>query len=280
MWMLVFPGLVGMLVFAVGLQARRDDLLLIWRQPWLLARSFAAMYLLVPLVAVAMVSVFDLPAHTRAALLLLAISAGAPLLPRRLIGLGSNPAYAFGLVVAASLLAVFTVPLSLVLLARWLPVELAISPGRVAVTLGISFLLPLLAGMLIGRLFPRQAARLAEPLFRVGMIALAIGLAALLIINRQILAHLGLPTFLTFAGFSLAALAIGHFLGGTCHRLPLAVACATRHVNLVLVITVAVRGPRAMAMVCVYLIVSLSNSLLYTRLVRGWQQRADRLPQQ
>lgn len=115
MWMLVAPGLDGMLVFAAGLQARRDDLLLIWRQPWLLARSFAVMYLLVPPVAVATVSVFDLPAHTRAALLLLAISAGAPLLPRRLIGLGSNPAYAFGLLVAASLLAVFTVPLSLAL---------------------------------------------------------------------------------------------------------------------------------------------------------------------
>ena len=276
MWMLVFPGLVGMLVFAAGLQARRDDLLLIWRQPWLLARSFVAMYLLVPLVAVAMVSVFDLPAHTRAALLLLAISAGAPLLPRRLIGLGSNPAYAFGLLVAASLLAVLTVPLSLALLAPWLPVELAISPGRVAMTLGVSFLLPLLAGLLVGRFLPNLAGRLAEPLFRVGMIALAVGLAVLLIANRQILVHLGLPTFLAFAGFSLVALAIGHLLGGPDHRLPLAVACATRHVNLVLVITAGVRGPRAMAMVCAYLIVSLTTSLLYIRLVRCLQRRVDR----
>ena len=274
MSMPVFPGLVGMLVFAAGLQARRDDLLLIWRQPWLLARSFVAMYLLVLLVllvAVAMVSVFDLPTHTRAALLLLAISAGAPLLPRRLIGLGSNPAYAFGLLVAASLLAVLSVPLSLALLAPWLPVELAISPGRVAVALGISFLLPLLAGMLLGRLLPGPAGRLAEPLSRVGMIALAVGMAVLLVANRQILIHLGLPTFLAFAGFSLAALAIGHLLGGPDHRLPLAVACATRHVNLVLVIIARVRGP-SMAMVCAY----LTNSQFDIRLIRGLQRRVDR----
>ena len=154
--------------------------------------------------------------------------------------------------------------------------ELAISPGRVAVTLGVSFLLPLLIVLLVGRFLPNLAGWLAEPLLRVGMIALAVGMAVLLIANRQILVHLGLPTFLAFAGFSLAALTIGHLLGGSDHRLPLAVACATRHVNLVLVITAGVRGPRAMAMVCAYLIVSLTTSLLYIRLVRCLQRRVDR----
>ena len=145
-------------------------------------------------------------------------------------------------------------------------------------TLGVSFLLPLLIGLLVGRFLPNLAGWLAEPLLRVGMIALAVGMAVLLIANRQILVHLGLPTFLAFAGFSLAALTIGHLLGGPDHRLPLAVACATRHVNLVLVITAGVRGPMAMAMamVCAYLIVSLTTSLLYIRLVRCLQRRVDR----
>ena len=53
------------LVFATGLSATREDLFWIWRHPPLLARSFLAMYILVPLVAITMVLVFDLPRSTR-----------------------------------------------------------------------------------------------------------------------------------------------------------------------------------------------------------------------
>ena len=45
-------------------------------------------------------------------------------------------------------------------------------------------------------------------------------------------------------------------LSGPADRLPLAVTCATRHVNLVLVIIAVVLGPKAMAMVCAYLTTS------------------------
>jgi BASS family bile acid:Na+ symporter len=71
------------------------------------------MYLPVPLVAIVFVAAFDLTWGTQAALLFLSISAGAPLLPRKLIKLGGDPAYVFRLVVATSLLAIITVPLSL-----------------------------------------------------------------------------------------------------------------------------------------------------------------------
>ncbi len=83
------------LVFATGLSATRDDLFWIWRHPPLLARSFLAMYILVPLVAIAMVLVFDLPRGTKIGLLFLSISAGAPLLPRKLIKLGGDACFCF-----------------------------------------------------------------------------------------------------------------------------------------------------------------------------------------
>ena len=67
------------LVFATGLSSTRKDLLWLWHRPILLGRSFAAMYLCVPLIAVAIVSSFDLPGNTKAALLFLSISSGAPL---------------------------------------------------------------------------------------------------------------------------------------------------------------------------------------------------------
>jgi bile acid:Na+ symporter, BASS family len=63
------------LVFATDLSATRDDLFWIWRHPPLLVRSFLAMYILVPLVAITMVLVFDLPRGTEIGLLFLSIPA-------------------------------------------------------------------------------------------------------------------------------------------------------------------------------------------------------------
>ena len=83
------------------------DLTYVWRRPGLLLRSLLAMYVLV-LAALLLVMTWPL-APGKAALLVLAVSAGAPLLPRKLQRFGSD-AYVFGLVVTSSLLAIVVVP--------------------------------------------------------------------------------------------------------------------------------------------------------------------------
>ena len=52
------------------------------------------------------------------------------MLPKKLIKIGGDPAYLFSLVVATSLLAIVTVPLSLSLLRPWLPAGPAPSPHK------------------------------------------------------------------------------------------------------------------------------------------------------
>jgi BASS family bile acid:Na+ symporter len=68
-------------VFGFGLKAKRGDLLYLWRQPRLLVRSLLAMYLAMPLVALAFVSIFDLPMNVKIVLVALSIAPLPPLFP-------------------------------------------------------------------------------------------------------------------------------------------------------------------------------------------------------
>ena len=150
----------------------------------------------------------------------------------------------FSLVVATSLLAIVTVPLSLHLLGHWLPTEISIDPLQVAATIFNTFLLPLAVGMLVRRFSQTLADRICDPLLRVAGAALLLGAFAIIVSSWDMLLALGLPTFLAFAGFTFASLAVGHLLGGTEHHMSLAIACATRHIGLAMLVAAKVRGPK------------------------------------
>ena len=276
MMLLTLKLAIASLVFATGLSATREDLFWIWRHPTLLARSFLAMYVLVPLVAIAMTLAFDLPRATKIGLLFLSISAGAPLLPRKLIKLGGDPSYVFSLVVATSLAAILTVPASLALLQPLLPVEADIDIGRVAATILKTFLLPLAVGMALREFALAWAERLGDPIMRVAGVLLTLGALAFIFTNWRQIAEIGLPSLLAFASFTGLALAIGHWLGGPDegHRSSLAVSCATRHIGLALLIAANVRGPRTLALVAAYLFASALVCIPYIRWRRWAMNRA------
>ena len=100
---------VAVIIFAIGLDSTAKDAAYLWYRPGLLLRSLLAMYILVPLAALVLVKLVTLQPGVEIALLVLAVSAGAPLLPRKLIGIGDG-AYIFSLVVVSSVLAIVLVP--------------------------------------------------------------------------------------------------------------------------------------------------------------------------
>lgn len=271
MMMLVLKLAIGALVFGTGMSASREDLFWIWKKPAVLARAFLAMYVLIPLVAVLIVDNFDLTWGTKAALLFISISAGAPLLPKKLIKIGGDPAYLFSLVVATSLLAIVTVPVSLSLLRPWLPGEAGAEPIQVAGVILKTFLIPLIAGMLVAEFLPRFADKIGDPLMRISGLALAVGAIALIGASWSELRDVSTSTFVAFGGFTLAALLIGHLLGGPEHRSSLAVASATRHIGLALLIAANVRGPKTLVMVAAYLLAAALVSFPYLRWARSRQ---------
>jgi len=258
---------ITVLIFAIGMSATTSDITYVWRRPVLLGKSLLAMYVIVPLVAVLMARGLDLPWGTGAALVVLGTCAGAPLLPKKLVKLGGNPTYIFSLIVATSILAIITVPAGLTLLGGVVSFDTAVVPAEIAATILKAFLVPLGLGMLVRALRPNLADRFGEPLLQGASIVLGLCAVVLLVAGFHLILDVGLPSLLAFAAFTLAALAAGHLLGGPEeeNRTALAVACASRHIGLALLIAANYRGQRTMELVAGYVVSSAIVSIPYLR---------------
>jgi predicted Na+-dependent transporter len=257
---------VTIIIFGIGLDSTLHDAVRLFRHPALLLRSLLAMYVLVPLAAVGLVILLPLPPGAEAGLLVLAVSAGAPLLPRKLLSIGDG-AYTFSLVTVSSVLAVILVPFWLEMLGPLFPRLPRLAPERTALILGESFFLPLLAGMAVRRFFPKFAAWTGGRV--VGLAGLAMTLAAvvLLAVNWHVVLEVKWQGVAALALLILMALVIGHLVGGPNeeNRSALAVACATRHIGVAVVVATALPGGRVAVVISIYIAISVAITLPYTR---------------
>src|SRR5580704_7113943 len=106
---------IMLLVFSLGLETRRNDLTYVLSRPWLLARSFLSIHLIVPVATALMVFAFAINPMVEIALISLAVSPIPPLLPRKAAKL-SDGSYGVGLLVVVALASIVVVPVSVELL--------------------------------------------------------------------------------------------------------------------------------------------------------------------
>jgi BASS family bile acid:Na+ symporter len=269
--LLVLKLSVVALIFAIGLGSTPADLVYLWRRPGQLVRSLLAMYVVVPVAALVMARTLPLPIAVKTAILVLAISAGAPLLPRKLMKLGRE-GYVFSLVVTSSLLAVVAVPAWLQALGTLFGREPDLEPGAVALVIAKSFLAPLVLGMLLRWPLSSVAERLSQWLLGAAGAALTAAGLALLVLHGGALVAVGVVPLLALVATTLVALAIGHALGGPDpdDRTALAVSCATRHVGIAMLAASMVPGPRVAVLVLAYVFASAVVSIPYLR----WRKNA------
>jgi BASS family bile acid:Na+ symporter len=262
---------VAALVLAMGLRAAPSDATWLWRRPSLLLRSLLAMYVLVPGLAFLMATRLPLSGTVKAALLVLAVSAGAPLLARKARRVNGD-AYALSLVATTSLLAIAVVPAWVALMARHFGVSEELPVPAVAMLVGKAFLLPFLAGMAVNALLPTLAERVAPLLYRAAGVILLV--MALILLAGQWRLFVALPgaTFASLVVFLALALLIGHVLGGPDpeDRSVLGIACATRHVGIAAIVAAAYPGPAVAAVVAGYLGASMLVTIPYMR----WRRAA------
>lgn len=261
---------VGAIILAIGTGSTLSELTYLWRRPGLLLRSLLAMYVLVPLAAFLLVTFLPLPVPTKAALLVLAVSAGAPLLPKKL-GPVAGSGYAFSLVVTSSLLAIVLVPAWVALLANHFAVDVEVTPRLVAKALAKALLLPLLIGMSLRAVWPRGADALSERVLRTaGLVLSGCGLL-LLVTHWEVVAQVSIRGAAALIALMTIALAIGHLLGGPHpeDRTTLAIACATRHIGIAVLVATAFPGPRTAVLMAAYLLCSALVSIPYLR----WRRR-------
>src|SRR5262245_57213183 len=104
--------------FGFGLGATTEDLRDLIRQPGRLTRCLLTVFIIVPVVAVALAHAFDFPHAAEVAMIALAISPLAAVIPRNLIKVGNKPSCSVALMAAVASLSIVIVPLLAVLIGR------------------------------------------------------------------------------------------------------------------------------------------------------------------
>jgi predicted Na+-dependent transporter len=262
---------VGLMILGIGLGATVADLGLLWRRPGLLLRSLVAMYVLVPLAAVLLVKLLPITIPVKVALLVLAVSAGAPLLPRRLVNFGSH-GYVFSLVVTSSLASIVLVPLSIGVLTDNFAAHIELEPLAAAAVIGKSFLAPLAFGMVLRALLPTAGEKVAQAVTAAAGLLLVVCALLLLVLNVALLIDAHWAGFGALVLLMVIAMAIGHATGGPDpdDRTALAVACATRHLGIAVLIATSFPGPRVVVLISAYIVTSVAVSMPYL----AWRKRS------
>jgi len=265
----VLNAAIATLVFALGLNAVPADAAFLWHRPGLLLRSLIAIDVVVPLAAVVLVLAMRPGVTTAIGVLAMAISPGAPFAPAKELKLGGRLPYVYSLLMTVALLAVVTIPLSLQALGWFFASdrELWVAPRHIAQIAVLMLVLPLLAGMLVRKLSPGLAGRLARPLSLAANILVLLIVVPLLIKAFPVVLALDGLVFGLIALLTLVTLAGGHLLGGPLaeDRTALAVASSVRHPGLAMLICKAqFPDEPAVAVVLAYVLVAIVASIPYT----------------
>jgi BASS family bile acid:Na+ symporter len=274
---LIIVASVLLLVFALGARATFSDATSVFgtlfQPPHTLLRALAAMYVVVPAVAVFMGLVFDLGKPIRVGLLAMAIAPIPPILPGKQLKVGGSREHVFGLLVAVSVSAIVLVPVMVALLGRVFGRETSFGPWQVATLIGVSILLPLAAGIALRWLAPGWAERIAPWASRLGTLFLLAGVTALLVkVAPMMLSILSGGALLALVALAVVAIGAGHWLGGPdpADRAILAVAACMRHPGIALAVATAnvPEEPRVIAAVLLYLLVGVVLTSLYGAFAR------------
>jgi bile acid:Na+ symporter, BASS family len=219
-------------VFGFGLKTTLNDLLYLVRQPGLLVRSLIAVFVIMPVVAVAISQWFDFPRTVVIALIALSISPTPPLLPSREAKSGGHESYGLGLMALLATLSIVVVPLLEEFLSAFFGRPLGAPSSAIARIVSTSVLLPLAVGMAVRALSPSIAARLDKPVATIVTILMPLAVSVLLFATAPAMWRLiGGGTLVAMMLFLAIGFVVGHVMGGPDpeNAIVLAISTACRH---------------------------------------------------
>jgi BASS family bile acid:Na+ symporter len=244
----------------IGLRVVLRDLGWIWERPGPIVRGLFSVLVAVPALAVLITRAFALPRLAQIGIVLMAIAPGAPIALRRSLGAGGHRAFAPTLQICVALLAVISMPLSIAVLNHVYAGHASVAPWEVARQVFFAQLLPIGIGIAVRRATPGFAERLEAAVGRLGT-ALLVILAVVAVIDLwSIAVSAGGRVLTAIALTTVAALAVGHWLGGPdpAVRTAVAISSAARNAGLALLVTAVNNAPPAVkATVLAYLAVSV-----------------------
>lgn len=264
---------VMMLVFivssmlAVGLSLTVQQILAPLRKGRLVVLALLANFVLMPLAAYVIGRLLHLDQPLGVALLLLGTAAGAPFLPKLAAVAKSSLAFAVGLMVLLMVLTVGYMPLVLPLLLEGVSVD----PLKIARSLILLMLLPLIAGLAVKARYEEFAARGGPLLNSLSSLSLALMILLLLVTNiRNIVALFGTRGILASVLFLIMGFGMGWFLGGPSAGTKGVLALGTAQRNIAAALVVGGQNfsdPKVVVMVVVVAIVGLLVLMPLARVV-------------
>lgn len=260
-------------LFAYAMKADKDDFLFFRSEYRLLFISLISIFVLAPVIAIALYEWIEPPLAVRVAIASMSISIIPPLLPWKQLKTKGNSQYAIGLTLIVACLAILVVPAAADLLGRVSNHPYHVPPGEIAGYVLQIVLLPTVLGFVVGHRWNHIAERFGAPLARIAGIALLIATVVILASTLpDFPSLLEGKTLLTLVLFNVIALAVGHLLGGPAptRSVVLALSTSARHPAIALTVaSITYPGEKVTAavMLCV-----LINMLLTTPYLR-WQAK-------
>ncbi len=261
------------LMLTIGVNQSLEQLTSLWHQRAVLLRALFAVLVLVPAVVIALLSVFDLSPEVATGLALLAAAPGAPLTTKRSQMAAADINYVTSLQLTLALLAIVVTPL--ILSAFYAVFELTterVSPLEVAWQIARVTFLPVIVGLTLQRFAPKLVAVIGKPLnilanvlFILLIIALIVVLAVAPELREKLL--LGWPAIAAILIIAVAAVIIGHLLGGPRpgQRAGLAVASLARNIGLALYIAgLSEGGESVIPTLLAYIILGTAVAIPYS----------------
>jgi BASS family bile acid:Na+ symporter len=266
---------IALTVFGLGLRTNREEATSLFRSPGLLFRSLLSMNVIMPLIAVVLAMTFDLNPAVKLALIALSVSPVPPILPGKQLKHGGSSTYAFGLLVAAAVLAIVLIPFSIAIIGKVFGRTVDVPSGAIAVVVLTTVLAPLAVGILVRRTAPGFANRIAKPVGVVATVLLVAGILPVLFVSMPaIMSLIGNGTLLAIIVFVLAGLAAGHLLGGpeAENRTVLALSTASRHPGVAIAIA-HITFPELKPAVSAILLYLLVSALVTKPYLSWWSRR-------
>jgi BASS family bile acid:Na+ symporter len=244
-------------MLAVGLSLTVAQILAPLRNLKLVVLALVANFVLMPLAAMGIARLLRLDQPLGVALLLLGAAAGAPFLPKLASVAKGSLAFAVGLMVLLMVLTVGYMPLVLPLLLKGVSVD----PSKIARSLVLLMLLPLVVGLVVRSRYAAAAASGASILNRVSTVSLVVMIVLQFITNMQnILDLFGTRGVLASVLFLIVGFGLGWVLGGPADETRSVLALGTAQRNIAAALVVAGQNftdPRVVVLVVVVAIVGM-----------------------
>ena len=225
-------------MLAMGLNLTMTQIIQPLKNLRLVILALLANFVLVPLLAYGILLLIPLEQSLGIGLIVLSTAAGAPFLPKLVVGAKGNVAFGVGLMVLLMVVTIIYMPLVLPLL---LP-GVSVDPWQIAESLIVLMLIPLAIGLLIKSHSPDTAAAYQPLMTRVSSLAMLVLLVVGLGLNlSNIISFIGTGGILALILFIIGCFLIGFLFGGrdAGDRSVMSLGTAQRNVSAAIVVAAA-----------------------------------------